>query len=191
MLGHFDAKFDSTPRAPFFPRYSVLGKGKCPCGTFKGWWRRRYFIRTFEGNQQACGVWWDDSERKANLNWVSNFGNANDWFAFRNSLHFSAPTLVGAEFCLVSFPFHPPRSFPMSASSVARAMYCLSSKDFVSHKICRSTCVASVFRNASRTHGRFSAGGKNAAVAVASMFSMKSLSIRFPSEYFCVLGNSS
>ena len=38
---------------------------------------------TFEGSQRACGVWWGASERKACLVWVSRFGYANDWFAFR------------------------------------------------------------------------------------------------------------
>lgn len=49
---------------------------------------------SFEGNRNACYVWWDDSKRKANLNWVENFDNANDWFVFRNSLHFS-PVFTG------------------------------------------------------------------------------------------------
>lgn len=51
--------------------------------------------KTFEGNRHAAYVWCDGSERKANLNWVSNFGNANDWFAFRNSLHFSPRSVRG------------------------------------------------------------------------------------------------
>jgi hypothetical protein len=33
------------------------------------------------------------------LNYVENFDDANDWFAFRNSLHFS---LLTGEFCLMS-----------------------------------------------------------------------------------------
>lgn len=41
---------------------------------------------TFEGNRNACYVWWNDSDRKANLNWVSNFDNSNEWFAFSNFL---------------------------------------------------------------------------------------------------------
>ena len=35
-----------------------------------------------EGNRQACYVWWNDTERKANLNWVENFDSTNDWFVF-------------------------------------------------------------------------------------------------------------
>ena len=44
---------------------------------------------TFDDNRQACYVWWNDSKREANLNWLSNFDNSNDWFVFRNLLHFS------------------------------------------------------------------------------------------------------
>lgn len=50
---------------------------------------------TFEGDHSACYVWWNGSKREANLNWVSNFGNSNDWFAFRNSLHFSPRPVRG------------------------------------------------------------------------------------------------
>lgn len=37
---------------------------------------------TFEGNPRACGVWWDDSLRGANLLWVSYFVRSYDWFSF-------------------------------------------------------------------------------------------------------------
>ncbi len=37
----------------------------------------------FEGDQQACNVWWFGSKRRADLDWVSDDGNADDWFAFR------------------------------------------------------------------------------------------------------------
>lgn len=85
-----DAKLDSTPRV------------------FKGWWPKGVMegilYITFEGNRQACYVWWNDSDRKANLNWVSNFDNSNDWFVFRNSLHFSPVRRLAdsGEFCFVS-----------------------------------------------------------------------------------------
>lgn len=36
----------------------------------------------FEGDRQACCVWWRDTERVASLNWVEHFDVANDWFAF-------------------------------------------------------------------------------------------------------------
>lgn len=32
---------------------------------------------TSEGRAQACYVWWNGTNRKVNLNWVSNYGNAN------------------------------------------------------------------------------------------------------------------
>jgi hypothetical protein len=38
---------------------------------------------TFDGIQQACDVWWDDSKRKASLDWVSLCASTDDWFAFR------------------------------------------------------------------------------------------------------------
>lgn len=38
---------------------------------------------SFDGNRQACYVWWDDSKRKAHLICVEDFGNRHDWFAFR------------------------------------------------------------------------------------------------------------
>lgn len=38
---------------------------------------------TFEGYRHACYVWWHDSERRASLCWVENFGRASGWFAFR------------------------------------------------------------------------------------------------------------
>lgn len=56
---------------------------------------------TFDDNANACNVWWNDANRKSNLNWQSNFGDDNDWFAFRNSLHFSPYSLWG-EFCFAS-----------------------------------------------------------------------------------------
>lgn len=39
---------------------------------------------TFKG-RLACYVWWDDSERGANLSWVGSFDNSRVWFAFRKS----------------------------------------------------------------------------------------------------------
>ena len=56
---------------------------------------------TFEGNQQSCYAWWNDAKRKANLNWVSSFTNANDWFAFLcESIYFSSG--LPGEFCFKS-----------------------------------------------------------------------------------------
>lgn len=40
---------------------------------------------TFEGDQQACSVWWDGSKRGTNLRWTSALGHARDWFLFRKS----------------------------------------------------------------------------------------------------------
>ncbi len=38
---------------------------------------------TFEGDRNACYVWWDASERGAGLDWVGCFDDADFWFAFR------------------------------------------------------------------------------------------------------------
>ena len=38
---------------------------------------------SFVGYRSACGVWWDVSDRRAGLRWVSDFDDSNDWFAFR------------------------------------------------------------------------------------------------------------
>ncbi len=61
---------------------------------------------TFNGNANACYVWFNDSKRKSNLNWQNNFGNDNDWFCFRNSLHFSLNLLWigGVLFCELTVP---------------------------------------------------------------------------------------
>lgn len=36
----------------------------------------------FEGGQQACCAWWNDSKRRASLGWVGGFTDAFVWFAF-------------------------------------------------------------------------------------------------------------
>jgi hypothetical protein len=38
---------------------------------------------TFRGDASACYVWWNDAERKSNLNWQGLFGGDYGWFAFR------------------------------------------------------------------------------------------------------------
>lgn len=40
---------------------------------------------TFDGNRQACYVWWNDAKRKANLNWLNFFDDRFGWFVFRKS----------------------------------------------------------------------------------------------------------
>ncbi len=42
---------------------------------------------SFGGNRQTCYFWWNGSDRKVSLRWIDNFGNSNDWFAFRKQ-HF-------------------------------------------------------------------------------------------------------
>jgi hypothetical protein len=38
---------------------------------------------TFNGDANACYVWFDDSVRVSSLSWQSIFGDDDDWFAFR------------------------------------------------------------------------------------------------------------
>jgi hypothetical protein len=38
---------------------------------------------TFDGNADACSVWWYDANRGSDLHWQDDFGDDNDWFAFR------------------------------------------------------------------------------------------------------------
>lgn len=37
---------------------------------------------SFGGGRSACYVWWGDSSRGANLDWVSRFDGSHGWFAF-------------------------------------------------------------------------------------------------------------
>ena len=38
---------------------------------------------SFGDYRRACSVWWNVSKREASLVWVSRYGNADAWFAFR------------------------------------------------------------------------------------------------------------
>ena len=121
---------------------------------------------------------WND-ERNVNVNRNDNDWNDNWWFAgLRNSLHFS-PALVG-EFCFWSCPCQPPSIFPTSSSGTESAMYRLSRRDFVSHRIKSRTLSVSSFRIARRTHGIFSLRGRNAAPETASIISIKRASTLAP-----------
>lgn len=42
--------------------------------------------RGYEGDRQACYVWWFGTERRAGLYWIEHFGTAGDWFAFSRDL---------------------------------------------------------------------------------------------------------
>ena len=76
---------------------------------------------------------WND-ERKLNVNRNDNDWNDNWWFAgVRNSLYFSSAS--AEEFCFCSCPCQPPSIFPIASKWTDRAIYFLSRKDFVSHKI--------------------------------------------------------
>lgn len=117
-----------------------------------------------------------------NVNRNDNDWNDNWWFAGRrNSLHFS-PNFVLGEFCFNICPLQPPSILPISSSGKDRAIYFLLSKDLVSHKIIKRTLAVSTFRMANRTHGCFSSLARKLAAAMASIASINSVSIFWPSE---------
>jgi len=134
MLGHYDAEYDTTPRV------------------FKGWWQGRHSIHNdANGNPQALNLWSNDDKRKLNLNYckLQNRWNRNCVFARRNLFHFS-PYLLG-EFCFCSWPYQPPSILPISSIFTDRAIYLLSSRDFVSQSIIKNTFNVSTFLIAKRT----------------------------------------
>ena len=165
VLRHYDAGFDTALRV------------------FEGQWNRWDSIQCY-----ATFNRWND-KRKVNVNRNDNDWNDNWWFAgVRNSLHFS-PYFLG-EFCFVSWPFHPPSILPISSSITDRVIYFLSSKDFVSQRIMRSTRKVSAFLIANRTYGCFSSRDKKLAAEIASITSTNKVSIRWPRECLCVFGIS-
>lgn len=103
----------------------------------------------------------------------------------RNSLHFS-PCFSG-EFCFSSkyfktCPFQPPSILPTSSIFKERAIYFLSSKDFVSQSTINNTFTVSVFLIANLIQGCFSPLLKKLATAIPSIISTNRLSILTPRE---------
>lgn len=94
---------------------------------------------------------------------------------FRKSLHFS-PVL--GEFCFKICPLHPPSILPISIIFIDNAAYFLFSSDLVSQRIIKSIFNVSTFRIARRIYGCFSWRAKKAAIDIASIVSIKSVSIR-------------
>ncbi len=104
----------------------------------------------------------------------------------RNSLHFP-PMLLGG-FCFSSCPPHPPSILPIASIFMESAIYFVSSSDFVSQSIMRSSFAVSTFLIAARTNGSFSGRGRNSAVATNSILSTRYVSTLWPSECRWVLG---
>ena len=132
-------------------------------------------------------MWWNGSKRKANLNWVSNYGNANDWFAFRNSFHFS-PDFLSGEFCFTSCPCQPPSCLPASASFSERAVYFLASNALISQSIYKRNFSVSSEIIAFLTKGCFSCFSKKLATKILSIVCIKYLSMVSAKVYREVLG---
>jgi hypothetical protein len=143
----------------------------------------------------------DDNSRIFNVEcnddglWLNNNGNPdNRWngnnrfvFRSRNLLHFSF-VFVAREFCFTSCPFQPPSILPISSNGTDRAIYFLSSNDFVSHKTIKSILRVSVFLIANLIQGCFSSRERKVAIAIASIISTKIVSIFCPKENLCILG---
>ncbi len=146
-----------------------------------------FYTNMFDGNPNACNVYWNDAKRKSNLNWHSNFGNSNDWFAFRDFLHFSLVFTAG-EFCFVSCPLQPPSILPISSICRDIAIYFLLSNDLASHKTIKSILSVSTFLIANLTHICFSSRDKKVAIEIASITLIKIVSIFCPRVYLCILG---
>src|SRR3989338_5106888 len=146
--------------------------------------------RDIDGNLNVPYLYENGDKVVLNWNWLDNDWNSNDpALRFRNSLHFS-PALAG-EFCLSrvcsrdfeSCPFQPPSIFPASSRGIERAIYFLLSKVFVSQRIIINTFKVSNLRMERRTYGNFSSLVRKTAVEIASINSMKILSILLPKEY--------
>ena len=63
MLGHYDAEYDSTPRA------------------FKGWWHGRHFVHNVQnrdGNLNVPYLYENGDKVVLNWNWIDNDWNGNN-----------------------------------------------------------------------------------------------------------------
>lgn len=153
------------------------------CGVFKGWWHRRHSIQFFATRTAtvtsctctgmvASGTGTTTGSTTIMVSVIRLL--VSQISSFLSSQY---SFLVG-EFCFVSCPFHPPSILPASSNFTERAMYFLSSKDFVSQSTKRSTRRVSAFLIARRTYGCFSPGERKLAADIASIISTNKVSIR-------------
>jgi len=144
-----------------------------------------------DGNPNVFYLKHDRDKRWLNANYANP---ENQWnleneivFSLGNSLRFS-PVYLSGEFCFISWPLQPPSILPIVLSSSPRNIYFLVSSDFISQSSWSNTFTVSILRMATRTKESFSVFCRKLAVAIASIDSMRSVSIRTPKEYRCVLG---
>lgn len=86
------------------------------------------------------------------------------------------------EFCFISCPRQPPSILPTSWSFFDKAIYFLLSSDCVSQRMSERILIVSSFLMASWTYGSFLSFERKAALAIASIVSIKSESILWPKE---------
>ena len=85
MLWHYDAEFDSTPRA------------------FEGWWYGRHFariVRNRNGNLNVPCLYENDGKVVLNWNWLDNDWNSNN-LALRHATRFISPSLRLGSFVFI------------------------------------------------------------------------------------------
>lgn len=164
-LSDYDHKYNTAPRV------------------FKGQWHRWCFVQFATFNRF-------NDERNVNVNCNDNDWNDNWWFAgVRNSLYFSPNNYCLGEFCFVSCPFQPPSILPITFIFSDSEIYFLLSSDFVSQSTIKSIFIVSILRIARRTYGAFSSFVRKLAMEMASIASIKSVSIFCPSVYLWILGS--
>ena len=88
MLGHYDAKYDSTPRV------------------FEGCWHGWHFIhnRNSDGNLYVRYLYWNDDRWNWSNNWLDNDWNVNNPAAVLATLSFLSYFCGRVLFCKLSIP---------------------------------------------------------------------------------------
>lgn len=145
-------------------------------------------LNVFSVEHNEDELWLNDNNGQPDNQW-----NSDNRFVFvrRNYPRFSPDkcSFLSGEFCFCNCPIQPPSILPTSSSGADNVAYLPVSSDFVSQRTISSTFKVSVLRIASRTYGGLSSFERKLAALIASMISMKIISMRFPSEYRCAFGS--
>ncbi len=136
--------------------------------------------RNSNGNLYVRYLKWDNLHFNWNYKWLNNDFNSNEPAALLATPIIS-PCYFGGEFFMIC-PCQPPSIFPTSSSFTERAMYLLSSRDFVSHSTIKNIFSVSILRMACFTKGSFSSLPKKLAVIIDSIAWVNSSSIFCPRE---------
>ncbi len=185
ILWYYDTELDSALRS----RNPIIQRGEASRGSGMGG-----ILHISDGNPNLLGANRNDDGQWLNAYYgkPDNRWNRDNGFAFAVSQlslflsHFLREFSFSKFFN--NFPRHPPRFLPISSNFADKAMYFLLSKDFVSQSIIKNTFKVSSFLIAKRTNGSFSFSDRKFAVIIASIASIKILSIFSPKEYLCVFG---